>query len=411
MLNQKLILMSQKKIVAIFPIIFLVWFLLPLSCSNQKQSKQSENNSDTLSLYPFKVNLPGLSQKKIKELETKIQSFYQDNYTDFNGAFLVAKNGQILLEHYQGIANYKEKTKIDSNTPIHLASVSKPLTATAVLKLIADGKLQLQDKVQQYLPNFPYPETTLESLLNHRSGIPNYLKFAERDKKWNSKKVLRNEDVVNYMVQKKLPRVSNHNRTFAYNNSNYVVLALVIEMVTGKTFPQAMKEILFDPLGMEHAFVFDYFTQKEQVSGSYKSNYQMVPWDEYDALYGDKNIYATPRDLWKFHLSFYSDFLPDHLKELQFKGYSYEKKGVKNYGLGFRMNEWDENTKITYHNGWWHGNTTSFVHMHQDTVVMIALSNKYSKKPYQTIKMSAIFGNYPYQLQLKKGETETLNID
>ena len=63
--------MSQKKIVAIFPIIFLVWFLLPLSCSNQKQSKQSENNSDTLSLYPFKVNLPGLSQKKNKRFGNK----------------------------------------------------------------------------------------------------------------------------------------------------------------------------------------------------------------------------------------------------------------------------------------------------------------------------------------------------
>lgn len=404
--------MPNLKYSHFFVFILLMLFVIPISCSNQKKSNSSYNDAtDSIAWYPFKVNLPGLSQKKMKELETKIQSFYQDNYTDFNGAFLVAKNGQIIVEHYQGIANYKEKTKIESNTPIHLASVSKPLTATAILKLIADGKLQLQDKVQQYLPNFPYPETTIESLLNHRSGIPNYLKFAERDKKWNSKKVLRNEDVVNYMVQKNLPRVSSHNRTFAYNNSNYVVLALVIEKVMEKTFPQAMKEILFDPLGMEHAFVFDYFTQKEQVSGSYKSNYQMVPWDEYDALYGDKNIYATPRDLWKFHLSFYSDFLPRHLKELQFKGYSYEKKGVKNYGLGFRMNEWDENTKITYHNGWWHGNTTSFVHMHQDTVVMIALSNKYSKKPYQTIKMSAIFGNYPYQLQLKKGETETLNID
>jgi len=404
--------MTNLKYSHFFVFILLMLFVIPISCSNQNKSKSfSSDPTDSIALYPFKVNLPGLSQKKLKELEAKIQSFYQDNFTDLNGSFLVAKNGQIIVEHYQGIANNKEKTKIYSNTPVHLASVSKPLTATAVLKLIANGKLQLQDKVQQYLPNFPYPETTIESLLNHRSGIPNYLKFAERDKKWNTKKVLRNDDVINYMIQKKLPRVSSHNLTFSYNNSNYVVLALVIEKVTKKTFPEAMKKILFDPLGMEHAFVFDYFTQKEQVSGSYKSNYQMVSWDEYDALYGDKNIYATPRDLWKFHLSFYSDFLPEHLKDLQFKGYSNEKKGVRNYGLGFRMNEWDENTKITYHNGWWHGNTTSFVHMHQDTVVMIALSNKYSKKPYQTIKMSAIFGNYPYQLQLKKGELETLNGD
>lgn len=355
--------------------------------------------------------MPKLSPEKSSALEKNIQSFFNENYQDFNGAFLVAKNGQILVEHYQGFANYKANNKIEMNTPIHLASVSKPLTATAVLKLVAEEKLQLQDKVQQYLPNFPYAETTIETLLNHRSGIPNYLKFAERDKQWNSKKVLKNEDVVSYMVKKKLPRVSSHNRTFSYNNSNYVVLALVVEKITGKSFAEAMKEILFDPLGMENAFVFDYFTQKELVSGSYKSNYQMVPWDEYDALYGDKNIYATARDLWKFHLSFYTDFLPEHLKELQFKGYSYEKKGVKNYGLGFRMNEWDDQTKITYHNGWWHGNTTSFVHMQKDTVVMIALSNKYSKKPYQTIKMSSIFGNYPYQWNPKGENQPMLNVD
>ena len=148
---------------------------------------------------------------------------------------------------------------------------------------------------------------------------------------------------------------------------------------------------------MEHAFVFDYFTQKNQVSVSYKSNYQMVPWDEYDALYGDKNIYATPRDLWKFHLSFYSDFLPEHLKELQFKGYSNEKKGVRNYGLGFRMNEWDENTKITYHNGWWHGNTSAYITLPKEQVTIIALSNKMNKSTYNVKKVAPLFGDYPFE--------------
>ena len=148
--------MPNLKYSHFFVFILLMLFVIPISCSNQKKSNSLYNDAtDSIAWYPFKVNLPVLSQKKIKELETKIQSFYQDNYTDFNGAFLVAKNGQIIVEHYQGIANYKEKTKIEYNTPIHLASVSKPLTATAVLKLIADGKLQLQDRVQQYLPNFP----------------------------------------------------------------------------------------------------------------------------------------------------------------------------------------------------------------------------------------------------------------
>jgi hypothetical protein len=118
--------------------------------------------------------------------------------------------------------------------------------------------------------------------------------------------------------------------------------------------------------------------------------------DFLDNVYGDKNIYSTPRDLLKFDMATYSKkFLNPNLYKQVFQGYSYEHKGVKNYGLGIRMHEWETGEKLFYHNGWWHGNTSSYVTLKKDTVAIIALSNKFSYKPYKVWKLAPLFGKYP----------------
>ena len=122
--------------------------------------------------------------------------------------------------------------------------------------------------------------------------------------------------------------------------------------------------------------------------------------DYLDAVYGDKNIYSTPEDLLKFDKATYSNqFFSDTLRKEIFKGYSYEKKGEKNYGLGIRLREWDDAPTFYYHNGWWHGNTTSYITLKNDTVTCIALSNKYTKKVYQMKRLSSLFDNYPFELE------------
>jgi CubicO group peptidase (beta-lactamase class C family) len=150
---------------------------------------------------------------------------------------------------------------------------------------------------------------------------------------------------------------------------------------------------------MQESFIIDFVLQKDEVCQSYKSDGVNYGWDQFDAIVGDKNIYTTARDLLKFDIATYSDeFLPSSLKEEMLKGYSYETKGPNNYGLGIRMKEFENGEKIHYHNGWWHGNTSSYVTLKKDTVTIIALSNRYSKKPYGVVKLSSIFGDYPYSL-------------
>jgi len=353
----------------------------------------AENRDSAFITIPFRVKMGSVSEHYIREITPKIDSFYSKNIKSpyYSGGFIVAKNGRILYEDYQGYADAKNKIPIDSLTGIHLASVSKVLTATAVMKLVQNDNIMLDQKVTDWLPKFPYKDITIRMLLNHRSGIQPYSSFSALLKKnWNGRKVLSNQDILDILAQHKFKQLFKTNTRFDYCNTNYVLLALIIERATGMNYRRAMQELIFKPLGMKSTYVFNYDTDRDTASKSYKGNAQF-PWDQFDALYGDKNIYSTPRDLVKFDLATYSpDFInPEILKEA-YVGYSSGQtaKPVKDYGLGMRMRFLQPTgEKMIYHNGWWHGNNTSFVPVRKDTITVVCLGNKYSNRPYATINM------------------------
>ncbi|MEQ3690386.1 MAG: serine hydrolase domain-containing protein, partial [Flavobacterium sp.] len=318
---------------------------------------------------------------------------------EFSGSFLVAKNGKVLYENYSGCSNYKTKEQINENTPLHLASVSKVLTAQAVLMLVKEGKLELEQTFKSLFPEFPHEKTTIRMLLNHRSGLGHYGYFADHSENWDRRNTLTNKDILNILATKDIPLEYQIDRKFSYCNTNYALLALAIEKVTKKSFPEAMKSLVFEPLKMNNTFVLN-IENKDKVSQSYKGNKVPIAWDFLDGIYGDKNIYSTPHDLLKFDMATYSpNYLTPELKAEMLKGYSYEHRGIRNYGLGIRMNEFDNGNTIHYHNGWWHGSTTSFTTLKKDTVTIIALSNKYTRKVYKSVTLSSIFGDYPYDLE------------
>lgn len=372
-----------------------------VSCLKEQKTvaeNTTEEVKDTvLRIAPLDIELNKVSNTYKNAKANTIEHFYKKLWpkNDLSGGFLVAKNGQILYENYGGFANRTAKEEISSQTPIHIASVSKVLTAAVVLKLIDRDKLDLDAKVNSILPEFPYEDISVRMLLNHRSGLPNYAYFCDDRAIWD-RKVLTNQDVLNLFAEHKFNLYFKPDKKFGYCNTNYAMLALIIEKVTHMNYRDAMKKILFDPLGMKNTYVFDYEKDRSTASLSYKGNNVLYGFDFLDNVYGDKNIYSTPRDLLKFDLATYSKkFLnPKLLKEV-FQGYSYEHKGTKNYGLGIRMHEWETGEKLFYHNGWWHGNTSSYVTLKKDTVTIIALSNKFSYKPYKVWKLSPLFGHYP----------------
>lgn len=374
------------------------------SCKDKKVVEGIETEStysDTLPhLEPFVLTGPKLATADFNKKKEAIERFIDKNWRnpDETLSFIAVQNGQIIYEKYKGIADRKKKIEVEQNTPLHIASVSKVLTATAILILIDQDRLELDQKVNTILNGFPYEDITVKMLLNHRSGLRNYAYYTDDNKIWDRKNILKNQDILDLFIKNKTPLDRPADRGFAYNNTNYAMLALIIEKLTGLSYPDAMERMIFKPLKMTNTFVFDYEKDKGKIIPSYKGNGVEIGLDHWDAVYGDKNIFSTPRDLMKFDMARYNpDYLNPKLLKQAYVGYSYEHKGEKNYGLGIRMINWVTGQHFYFHNGWWHGYTSSYVNLRKEQVMILALSNRYSKKPYMIKKLAPLFGDYPFQ--------------
>ena len=377
--------------------------LFTFSCSKQEKTEDvivKVNKNGLPVMQPLREELPKLSSDYSKDKKYNVSRYFEKTWSEKNDnvAFLVAKNGQIIYENYMGYANKRTGEMITKDMPLHIASVSKVLTATAILMLIDANKISLDQKLTTIIKNFPYPEVTVQTLLNHRSGLKNYAYFTFENGNWDKKKTLTNEDIVTVMVEKEIPLERKTDTGFGYCNTNYAMLALVIERITGLKYAEAMKEMIFAPLGMTNSFVFDITKDRGMIAPSYRGTME-IGIDYLDGVYGDKNIYATPRDLLKFDTARYAPFfLNAELVKKVYKGYSYESKGTRNYGLGIRMNEYEKGEPFYFHNGWWHGNTSSFINLRKEKVTIIVLSNKFTRKTYQAKKLATLFGDYPFKL-------------
>lgn len=334
-----------------------------------------------------------------KKLFNASEIFYKEDLlkTRFNGSIIVSKNGKIVFEAYNGLTQINKGESIDSATSFHLASVSKTFTGMAILKLWEEKQLQIDDLLTVYLPTFPYADITLRDLLSHRSGLPNYLYFMET-LGWDSHETLTNEELLDFMIKKREKLdVGRRNANFDYCNTNYVLLALVIEKVSKMSYANFLNQTFFKPIGMRNTFVYSPNMQ-EKVLPSYKFNNQKENFTFLDAVYGDKNIYSTVRDMLKWDIALNNGklFEKSTLDEA-YKGYSYERKGIKNYGLGWRLYEFPSGKKIIYHNGWWHGNNTVFIRSPNDSTTIVVLGNKFNRNIYQAKKILGIYAGYGFQ--------------
>ncbi|MEY3499771.1 MAG: hypothetical protein RL308_1440 [Bacteroidota bacterium] len=375
--------------------------LLCISCNSQEK-KHVVDRMTSINMEPSDTIYPKLTDAYINSKKSKIVHFFNKNWPSKNNniSFLVAKDGQIIYENYVGFGDIAKKTPITSQTPIHIASVSKVLTATAILKLVNTGKLGLNQKVNTILKGFPYPLISIKNLLSHRSGMRNYAYFTNEKGIWDTHKIMSNQDVLDVMITKKITLEYKTDSRFGYCNTNYAMLALIIEKITGKKYSDAMKSMIFDPLGMANTFVYDYAKDKNVVTPSYRGNGQKIAFDYLDAVYGDKNIFSTPQDLLKFDMARNTEyFLSPELRHQIYQGFSNEHKGQKNYGLGIRMINWETGQNFYFHNGWWHGNMSSYVTLKKENVTIIALTNKNSKNVYRVRNLAPLFGDYPFKVE------------
>ncbi len=396
----------------------LMCLMLLGSCKKELEIFQKEPETHLPNFGNVKLN-EVFSRKDSKQangdsIDAVIQNYYNTVWEggDLWGGFLIAKGDDILFEGYRGFAQDNKQEPITQSTPLHVASISKTITAMAVMKLVEAGKLKLDDEITKYFPGLPYPGVTVQSLLTQRSGLPKYEYFIEKIEPKPaelSKKYLTNQDILNLMIRHKPEAARSPNTGFMYCNTNFAVLALLVEKVTATPFPAAMEQMVFKPLKMKNSFIFQ---EKDTLTASksfYNRGPKVYPYDRLDLIYGDKNVYTTPRDLLNFSRAMYAEnFLRKDLKDMVFEPYSNERAGINNYGIGFRMKVYDNGNKLTFHTGWWHGTNSVFAHLLGSNVTIVAIGNKFSRQPYTALSLAALFDQYPIEVDrlkntLKKG--------
>jgi CubicO group peptidase (beta-lactamase class C family) len=237
------LLFNQPEMTLRLRLIILAFFaILSVSCSKKEKSDTEESLVDNDTFVRIRVSglkLPKLKSAYKTEQKAHIDHFAKRLWNDNdNVSFLVARNGQILYEKYQGYGDRNTKQMIDSRTPLHIASVSKVMTAAAILQLVNRHKIKLDQKVNTILKTFPYPEITIRTLLNHRSGLRNYAYFTSEPGVWDTHKTLTNQDILRLLSEKNIQLQYPTNTHFAYCNTNYAMLALVIEKITAGRMPR-----------------------------------------------------------------------------------------------------------------------------------------------------------------------------
>ena len=290
-----------------------------------------------------------------------------------------------------GYGNYAVKDTLTTQSSFQLASVSKTFTSAAILKLVEQGKLSLDDTLQKFFPELPYHNITVRMLLSHRSGLPEYIYWTQ-DFIGKDVPYLTNQSMLDLLISKKPPMRTMPDRLFLYTNTNFAVLAIIIEKVSGQTYKQYMEDNIFTPLGMTNTFVCSI---EDSASHCGAVCYQARRWTEWktafsDGVVGDKGIYSSVDDMLKWDNALKEgkvlteESLQEAYKPQSHDRYSFAKDRSRNYGLGWRMIKQKDGSSLIYHNGNWHGCNNVFARNLKNGYTIIVLGNKENEANYQT---------------------------
>ncbi|MGZ3863714.1 MAG: serine hydrolase domain-containing protein [Bacteroidia bacterium] len=301
----------------------------------------------------------------------------------FNGCVAISYHDTLLYQRSFGTENISNNKTLCNESVFQLASVSKMFTAIAVMKLVEQHKISVSDPLQKYFPEFPYTGTTVEHLLTHKSGLPNYLYFYYQYKKTDTVP-LTNRRVLELMQTHKPLPYFKPGRRFMYSNTNYVLLALLVEQISGMSFQSFVQQEIFDKSGMTHSSFYHPLDTLQHQTFAFTYRKKQVGTDEFDDVFGDKGVYSTTNDMLAFSRALFSGNLLASLN-LAIKPRTRTKYG-QFYGYGFRINP-NMGDTIVFHNGWWHGFRTAFHYRKSDKTTIVVLSNRLDKTAYQTWKI------------------------
>jgi len=335
--------------------------------------------------------------EKIGDLESKVDAYikpYMDG-RNFSGAILIARSGKVLLSKGYGMANYELGVANTPQTKFHIASISKSFTAAANLILEERGLMSVNDPLTKFVPDYPNGDKiTVHHLLTHTSGIPNVNAFPDYGRK--SKFPHTVEEIVEMFKYK--PLEFNPGEKYSYSNSNYNLLAYIIEKLSGKSYGEFLKENIFAPLDMKDT---GHHGDAGALLKNRASGYQPVsvidienaPYLDWSIKTGNGSLYSTVEDLYKWDRALYTDkILKKSTLEKIFKPTGSEN----NYGWFVRKRL---NRNVADSNGRSPGFTSYLERYIDDDACIIILSNNYAPVIFVMINdLSAILFGEKYEM-------------
>ena len=310
---------------------------------------------------------------KIDELLTRYHTNGQ-----FNGTALVSEGGNVIYKKGFGLANMEWQIPNTPDTKFRLGSITKQFTATVILQLVNEGKLNLNDKLSQYIPDYPKKtadKVTIHQLLNHTSGIPSYTGLPNfmRDKVRDPYAPL---ELVN--VFKDMDLEFEPGSRFRYNNSGYHLLGAIIEKVTGKTYAEVLQERIFQPLHMNSSGYDLNQPLLAKRAGAYSrtlDGYENAPYLDMTIPYAAGSLYSTVEDLYVWDQALYTDkVLPAKSLQLMYT------PTLDDYGYGWVIHKskapGSERPITTIeHGGGIHGFSTLIERIPEDKHLVVLLNN------------------------------------
>lgn len=333
-------------------------------------------------------------------------------YHNFNGNVLVAEKGRIIYKKSVGYSDLKTRQPLKDRSVFNIASISKQFTAAAVMLCVERGLIGLDDELSKYFPEIPYEGVTVRQMLTHTSGLPEQNELMY--KYWNSDLPIANKDMLEYLIKYRPEIAFKPGEDFKYCNTNYSLLAMIVEKASGQRFQDFVANNIFEPLGMRQTHFLNPQAGNYKTIPNQTENYifdpekkqyltpQEIPQQKKAVpligLVGAGNIHSTTSDLlkWQESLKTAKILRRESIAQMESPQVRANVDGSDAYGYGLAIKSIYNDTKI-FHYGGTLGYWNSLQHFKISDRTIIVLTNNESEKGL-TNAIAAILFDQPVAL-------------
>lgn len=325
------------------------------------------------------------AQSFLEKVDTIIEKEFNEKDGP-GGVFLISKKGKLIYEKAFGLANVELNVELQPNNVFQIGSMTKQFTAIAILLLEQEGKLNTSDYISKYIPDYPNGNIiSIHHLLTHTSGIKDFTKTK------GLSEIAQKEMTPKMMVDffKNEPADFQPGEKFEYNNSGYIVLGYIIELVSGETYEDFIKSHIFDKIGMNNSYyATDRKVIKNRAYGYHQKSYGYVNKSmiSFSVPYASGSLMSTLEDMLKWQNSLNQNLLLNKKEtEKAFAKYKLNNGEEIEYGYGWHLKNIN-GIPTREHGGSIFGFKSMGVYIPSEDIYVLGFSNCDCNSPTQIVK-------------------------